>query len=273
MTDPISTFLGYAQQFSNDKRMATGSVISEPTAIGSAYKESFDALVTSIYRWYGEAMRQDRGFLEPLASSHERMKLRGFWNIVKDQRHEKQHDDYDRAAAAREWRTQARASNTAASEQDSQWRDALLAELHAAMKILCAVARRVAQDQQLALSWRERLATSPIEEVSTVYSHLGLHPTKKTIEYVVRQYTAHPKLQSAHSSSQRAKIAQLVVIGIGLKPLSIAYDQLLDKFNLIGSSSARSLLMLAHGVEESGHSDSSTVSILESIWPTVRPTG
>lgn len=271
MTDPILSLLGCAQQLSNHKRMATGSPISDPTAIRDAYEKSFDALVTAIFRWYGEAMRQDRAFLENLANSSQRVKLGCFWNSLKDQRHDKEHDDYDRAAEARRWREHAVASAAPGTDSDVLLRDALIAELHTALQVLLAVALHVAKDPLLAQSWSERAAVTPEAEVHNVYSNLGLQPPRN-FEYVVRQYKAHPWLRSARKPSDRAQIAQTVVIGIGLAPLSIAYDELLDEFGLVGDSSARSLLVLAYGVEASGHSNASTVSILKSIWPIVRAT-
>lgn len=268
MTDPILSLLGSAQQLSNHKRMATGSPISDPTAIRDAYERSFDALVTAIFRWYGEAMRQDRVFLENLASPSQRAKLGGFWSSLKDQRHDKEHNDYDRSAEARRWREQAVAADPPGTESDVLLRDAMVAELQTALQILCAVALRIAQDPRLAQSWRERVAVTPEAEVRNVYSNLGLQPPRN-FEYVVRQYEGHPRLRSARMPSDRARIAQILVIGVGLAPLSIAYDELLDEFGLVGDSSARSLLVLAHGVEANGHSNASTVSILKSIWPIV----
>ena len=268
MTDLILTLLGCAQQLSNHKRMATGSPISDPTAIRDAYESSFDALVTAIFRWYGEAIRQDRVFLENLADSSQRAKLVGFWNILKNQRHDKEHDGYDRAAEARTWRKKAVTSDASETESDVLLRNAMMAELQTALQILCAVALRAAKDPRLAQSWRERVAVTPEEEVRNVYSNLGLQPPRN-FEYVVRQYEGHPRLRSARKPSDRAQIAQIVVIGVGLAPLSIAYEELLDAFGLIGDSSARSLLVLAYGVEASGHSNASTISILKSIWPIV----
>lgn len=271
MTNPILSLLGCAQQLSNHKRMATGSPISDPTAIRDSYQTSFDALVTAIFRWYGEAMRQDRGFLENVANPSQRAKLVGFMRSLKDQRHDKEHDDYDRAADARTWREKAVASDTSGTAPDVLLRDAMVAEMQTALQILCAVALRVSNDPLLALSWRERAAVTPEAEVRNVYLNLGLQPPRN-FEYVVRQYEGHPRLRSARMPSDRAQIAQIVVIGIGLAPLSIAYDELLDEFGLVGDSSARSLLVLAYGVEASGHSNSSTVSILKSIWPIVGAT-
>lgn len=271
MTAPISIVLGYAQRLSLDKKMATASLSSEPTGIGGAYEDSFGALVSAIYRWYVEAMRQDREFLESFASSSQRVELRRFLNNVQNQRHDKEHNGFDRAADAETWRAQAIASGAPEAEPDAQMRDALVAELQGALMILCGLARRAAQDPRLAGLWRERLATTPEAEIRNVYSNLGLYPPS-SIGHVVRQYEGHPRLRSARSASDRAQIAQTVVIGIGLTPLSMAYDELLDDFDLLGQSSARSLLILAYGVEASGHSNATTVSILKSIWPTVRTT-
>jgi hypothetical protein len=269
MTEPILSLLGYAQQLSGHKRMATGLPISNPSAISDAYERSFDDLVSAIYRWYGESMRQDRVFLESMASSSQRAELGSFWSHLKDQRHDKQHDGYDRAAAARTWREQAITSDVPGAESDAVLRNALVTELQAALQTLCAIAVRTAKDRQLADSWMQRVAVTPEAEVRNVYSNLGLE-APRNFEYVVRQYEGHPWLRRARTLSDRAQIAQIIVVGIGLPPLSIDYDELLDEFGLLGDSSARSLLVLAHGVEESGHSNASTVSILKAIWPIVR---
>lgn len=269
MTDPILSLLGLAQQLSNHKRIATGSPLNDPTAIRDAYDRSFDELVTAIWRWYGESMLQDRQFLENLANPTQRSLLGGFRRNLMDQRHNKQHEDYDRAAEARTWREQAIASDDPGAESDVLLRDAMVAELQAALQILCAVAlHHRAKDPRFGQSWNERAAVAPEAEVRNIYSNLGLQPPRN-FKYVVRQYESDQRLLRA-STSERAQIAQTIVIGIGLSPLSICYDELLDEFGLVGDSSARSLLVLAHGVEASGHSTDSTVSVLKSIWPIVR---
>lgn len=269
MTDPILSLLGLAQQLSNHKRIATGSPLSDPTAIRDAYDRSFDDLVTAIWRWYGESIRQDRLFLENLAKSNQRLLLGSFRRNLMDQRHDKQHEHYDRAAEARTWREQAIASAIPGSESDVLLRDSMVAELQAALQILCAVAlHHQTKDPRFGQSWNERAAVAPEAEVRNIYSNLGLQPPKN-FKYVVRQYESDPRLLHA-STTKRAQIAQSMVIGIGLSPLSICYDELLDEFGLVGDSSARSLLVLAHGVEASGHSNDSTVSALKSIWPIVR---
>lgn len=268
MNGAILSLLGFAQQLSNHKRMATSSTISDPTAICHAYDRSFDALVTAIWRWYGESLRQDRFFLENLATASQRAKLHSFWNTLQDQRHDKQHDDYDRAAEAQMWREQVIAAGAPGTESRVLLRDAMVAELQTALQILCAVAQHRAKEPQFAQMWNERASVTPEAEVRNVYSNLGLQ-LPRNFEYVVRQYAADPRLRNA-STSKRAQIAQTTVIGIGLSPLSIGYDELLDEFGLVGDQSARSLLVLAHGVEASGHSNNSTVSILKSIWSIVR---
>lgn len=269
MNDPILNLLGYSQQLSSCKQMATASEISEPTAIRDSYENSFDAFVTAAYRWYGEAIRQDRDFLERSASKSDQAKLRGCLFILRDQRHDKEHNDYDRTADARAWREEAAASAAAGTEQDILLREALVKELETALQILCAVAQRVKVDSGFAKSWLQHTAATPEAEIQNVYSTIGLG-RPRNFEYVVRQYESDPRRRSAHTPEGRAKIAQAAAIGIGLEPLSIAYDKLLDEFGLVGDPLGRSLLVLAHGVEASGHSADSTVSILRSVWPIVR---
>lgn len=271
MTDGILGLLGWAQQLSNHKRMATGSPIHDPTAIREAYKRSFGDLVTAVFRWYGEAMREDRHFLESKANPSQRAKLNTFLTTLRDQRHDKEHEGYDRTAEARTWREQVIAADAPGSDSDVLLRDAMVAELQTALQILCAVALHRATEPGFAQSWNERTAVTPEAEVQNVYSNLGLQQPRN-FEYVVRQYIGHPRLRHASTASKRAQLAQSVVIGIGLSPLSIGYDELLDEFGLVGDSSARSLLVLAHGVEASGHSNNSTLSILKEIWPIVSAT-
>lgn len=170
---------------------------------------------------------------------------------------------------AQAWRDQVTGGvDATGSERDQLLRDAFLRLLEGALEELCDVARDISRHDGLRNEWRHRAALSPEAEVRSVYQSMG-RGLPRNFAYVVRQYKAHPELRRATDPSDRARIAEVAVLGGGLEALSLGYAELLDEFELIGDSAGLALLLLAHGVEAAGHLGEGTVSVLRAIWPSV----
>jgi hypothetical protein len=263
--DPIN---GLARDLANYKRLSTGLRLKEFNGPADLSRFSFDDLVTYVYGWYVEELGEDCDFLLAHATGNERRRLSAFRRVIRDQRHDKQHLNYDRSSEARAWIERALARATSGQDRDAVLKAALLTELADALRALCDIAARVVRTPAMTRDWRERAASDPESEILAVYQNLGMsHP--RDVGYVQRQYMGKPQRRHAQTASARAQIAEAIVMGNLAEPLSIEYTRLLDEFGLIGDSAAQSFLLLAHGVEMSGHTNQSTVSALEQIWPIV----
>jgi hypothetical protein len=263
-----------AEQLSKFKRLATGSSCAPfPRDVIASTDVTFKDAVTAIWGWYEEQLSADVREIASRADPQARPMLSQFSRLLKDQRHVDQHPDYDRAAEARAWRNTVEGQSSGASTETNQLVSALLRELCTALECLCAVAARIARSPSDSQSWRMLAALSPEEEMRAVLANIGRQLQPNRLGYAVRQFDKHPELRGAGSSQARAQVAELVALGVSLAPLSVAYDEILDEFGLVGDARGTALLLLAHGVQASGFHGMRLVPVLREVWEAVQRAG
>ena len=260
-----------AEDLSRLKRLATGLPCAPfPSAAISRTTASFEDVTSALYKWYWEELREDRNNVGAQATQVQRVQLAEFEQLLKDQRHVDQHAGYSRAAAALQWRTGAATGSGDGHPSADPLTTRLLSELCLALELLCELALLIGRDPDRSLAWRQITALSPEQEVLAVFRNLGRHPQPGRLAHAVRQYTGHPDLRRARSPRDRARIAEAVVLGTSLQPLTVDYEELLDSFGLIGDQAGYSLLLLAHAVQAWGHRETRVITVVESVWPLIR---
>jgi hypothetical protein len=266
--------LEFASQLCQFKRLATGSPCSPFPADEVADADvTFERVVTAVYKWYGEQLRDDIRHLMAKADAQERELLGSFGRLLSIQRNADQHADFPGAAEAQEWRDSVAEDPSDGRPSRSLLIAAFIDELGIALDCLCGIAARLARDPAQAMAWRKLAAATAEEEVRAVFDNIGRHPPQGKFEYAVRQFKGHPELRRAKSPRDRAQVAELVAVGVSLAPLSVAYDEILDEFGLIGDHMGYALLLLAHGVQASGFNGARLIPVLEGVWHAVQASG
>lgn len=263
----LDSTAGIAARLSRFRQLATGSPSPSFPAEEVAESATFAEVVTLLFKWFGEQMRDDIRFLTSVADGPERVVVEKFARLLTSQRHLDQHADYSNAAEARAWR--AEAAPASEGSFDAGLSQALLAELNTALETLCSIAARIGRDEKKRRTWTALAAASPAEEMRAVFANMGRRPHPRTLDYAVRQFRSHPGLRNAMTPQDRAQVAELVAIGASLTPLSVAYDEILDEFGFIGNPIAYALLILAHGVQAAGVGGSRLIPVLRGVWQAV----
>ncbi len=262
-----------AGQLSNFKRLATGSSCAPfPRDVIASTDVTFKDAVTAIWGWYEEQLSADVREITSRADPQVRPTLSQFSRLLNDQRHVDQHPDYDRAAEAKAWRNTVEGQSSGASTETNQLVAALLRELCTALECLFAVAARIVRSPPDSQAWRMLAARSPDEEMRAVLVNIGRQLQPNKLGYAVRQFDKHPELRRARSSQERAQVAELVALGVSLAPLSVAYDEILDEFGLLGDARGSALLLFAHGVQAAGFHGTRLVPVLRVVWEAVQGT-
>lgn len=259
-----------AEDLDRIKRIAVGSGCPAfPRAQIAETNVSFTVAVTAIWKWYSEKLRHDLHFLTPRAHYKERIMLRDFSLLLDGQRHANEHADFDRANEAQEWR--ASIASDGDDPSDGEMIDALLEELVAALDTLTLIAVRVTRDTSGVAAWRTHETRSPESEIQAVLADIGRDTLpQRRVDTVVRRFEGHPKLRSARTPQDRARIAAAVAMEMSLEPLSIPYSEILDEFGLIGDSLGLSVLLVAHGVEAAGITGAGLLPVLRRAWSEVQ---
>lgn len=267
----LDSAMASAARLSRLKQLATGSPCPPFPVDDVAEARMFGQVVTVVYKWYTEQMRDDVRHLASTSERSERMVVEAFGRLLNRQRHLDQHADYADAAEARAWR--ANVTQEADGSSDGNLSEALLGELDLALAELCEIAARIGRDPAKRQAWSELAASSPEEEVRAVFANMGRQPQQRAFDYAVRQFKSHPGLRSARSPQERAQVAELVAVGVTLAPLSVAYDEILDEFGLIGHQLGYALLILAHGVQATGVRGSRLIPVLQGVWHALQSQG
>ena len=262
-----------ADRFSAFKRLAAGATAADfPMRAISAPGARFQDVAIAVGDWYLTQLRGDVNVIRSCADAKEKARLGRFYRLLKDQRDYIAHPaDYDRKAEAEEWRADVRQRSNPSEERALA--DELLSELCAALECLCVVAARIVNSPSDSGAWRQTAAASPEEEVRAVYSNLGRHLPENRLKHVVLQFSKHPEVARARSRQQRANVGELVALGVLAAPLRVPYDEILDEFGLVGDPRASALLLLAHGAQAAGVSDSRLVDVLREMWGAVQRPG
>lgn len=262
----LSRVVAIAVELSRTKRVAVGSECPPfPRERVGSKDVSFASAVTAIWTWYSEKLRHDIHFLTPRADHQQKRTLKSFSVLLDDQRHFNEHADYNRAWAAQAWRTAIPTDRGVASE--SEMLDSLLDELAAALETLRVIAETVSRDATGLAAWREHEARTPESEIRAVLADIGRDSLpQRRVDTVVRRFEGHPKLKSARTPQDRARVAAVVAMEMNLDPLTIPYDQILDEFGLIGDPLGLSLLLVAHGVEAFGFTGPRLLPVLRKTW-------
>lgn len=232
---------------------------------------SFTDVVSGLYRWYYEGLREDRGFLDSHVPQASRQHYDAFIQNLNDQRHLNEHQGYKHAARARAWRDSVLALDELATPSaDAALSRALLHGLCRAIEALDAAARGL--DTAERATWSELVAATPELQVRAVLDDLGIRLKPSDLDFLVRQFTGDPRRGSSKTIEARRAVAAKVVVGSRARPLSVPYEQLLDEFNLIGTQPALGFLYIAHGLEVATHvSGDNLVSLLRVVWAPVEP--
>lgn len=256
---------------SRSKRMAVGADCSDfPQNTLKSGSISFSDAVTAIWMWYHEELRHDLDFLTPRGDYQQRSTLKGFKNILDDQRHLNQHANFNRAGEALAWRATIGSNGLEPSE--AALLNALLNELESALNTAAAIARSAYRDVAAVSAWRAHDARTPESEMRAVLAAIGRdNLQQRRLETIVRRFVGHPRLRNAKTAQDRARIATVVAMEMNLNPLTLQYDEILDEFGLIGDPLGFSLLLVAHGVEAAGYTGKRLIPVLRDAWERISP--
>lgn len=259
------------EDLSRSKRMAVGAGCSAfPQSTLKSRSVSFSDAVTAIWTWYHEELRHDLDFLTPRGDYQQRSTLKIFKSILDDQRHLNQHANFNRASEAQAWRAAIVPNGVEPSE--AALVDALLNELDSALNTAAEIARKASRDATAMSAWRTHNARTPESEMRAVLADIGrVNLQQRRVETIVRRFEGHPKLRSAKTAQDRARIAAVVAMEMNLDPLTLPYDAILDEFGLIGDPLGFSLLLVAHGVETAGNTGNHLIPVLRDAWQRISP--
>lgn len=241
-----------SENLSRFKLMAVGSkCVDFPKDAIKVHDSTFPQVVSAIWIWYGEQLRHDLDFLTQQGTKEQKETLTTFYNTLRDQRHDGQHADYERADEARQWR--ARVPSKGSKPSHPELIEALLTELETALTTAINIAATVCNNEAKSSRWAQRDAETPESQVAAVLSAIGysyVHQGRR--DFIVRTLEHNPRYRRAKSSDQEQQIAAMVAIGPLLSPLRVPYTQILDDFNLLGDPRSLSLLCAAHSIEAAG---------------------
>jgi hypothetical protein len=273
MNDTFQRASNLAISLDGHKRLATATRLAPfPVSLVRTplSRAEFDELVTTLYKWYWEDLREDRSYLLLEAAQADRSAVEEFEQTLNAQRHLAQHSNPDQAAYASQWRDNLAAKGADEASRCAAWSEALGVLLCRALEILNSCAYRLAINPAGRRGWLESASVSPEAQVARVYGDLGLRPAGSRFRYVVHQFTSNPRRTQTSGIHQRRQLAEVMVLGNWLQPLSLPYEEVLDEFGLIGRSDAVPLLLLAHGLEvSSGLAGQQLLEILRNVWQMV----
>lgn len=256
---------------SRSKRLAVGVGCSDfPQSTLKSGSISFSDAVSAIWTWYHEELRHDLDFLTPRGDYQQRSTLKGFKNLLDDQRHLNQHAKFNRAGEAQAWRAAIGSNGVEPSE--AALLDALLTELESALNTAAAIAGSAYRDAAAVSAWRAHDARTPESEMRAILAAIGRdNLQQRRVDTIVRRFEGHPKLRYAKTAQDRARIAAVVAMEMNLDPLTLPYDEILDEFGLIGDPLGFSLLLVAHGVEAAGNTGRRLIPVLRDAWERISP--
>lgn len=241
-----------SENLSRLKLMTIGSKCADfPIEAINNHASTFPQVVSAIWIWYGEQLRHDLDFLTQQGTKEQKETLTRFYTTLRDQRHDGQHANYERADEALQWR--ARVPSKGSKPSHPELIEALLIELETALITAINIAATVRNNEAKSSRWAQRDAETPESQVAAVLSAIGYSNIPQgRRNFIVRTLDHNPRYRRANSSSQEQQIAAMVAIGPLLDPLRVPYTQILDDFNLLGDPRSLSLLCAAHSIEAAG---------------------
>lgn len=228
---------------------------------------SFKDTVTHIWMWYHEEMKRDIDFLTTRAKGGQKRILTSFRKTLNNQRNFYQHANFDQADAALKWRKQNGMDGDTFS--DSKAIDALLSALEVALSTAIDIAFDVSNNDEDRKEWTTRYSVTSESEIMTFLTSIGrFRPSDSKMRYFVHNFDNNPLISNRSSvrAEDRKRIAAKVVLGVDLPPLSMPYDEVLDRFQLLGDQRGFSLLLLAHAIQSSGKE---IFPLITELWPRI----
>lgn len=232
------------------KKVATGAPLAtfpKDAELG----ETFAELVSAIWGWYGESLKEDVLALEAFLLPDEKRAVASFGTVLRRQRHAHQHPEtFNERKQALQWRTDVleRAGAIEGSKAGQVLVDAFLTELLEALRSLASCSARVARIQTQSEAWTERIKLSPEDVVRGVYQDLGRTPRVGELKYVTRQFIGSPDRRRAATTGDQREVAAACVLSVTVGILPLGYIDLLDSAGLVGHPDAPAFLLIATAV-------------------------
>lgn len=232
------------------KQVATGAPLAEfPSSVDS--DGTFAEVVSSVWGWYGESLKEDLLALGSFLTSVERQAVANFDKVLRRQRHADQHPEtFKEIEQARQWRSDVleNAGAGAGPEAVRVLCEAFLGELLQALKALASCSARVARMPAQREAWTERIRFTPEDVLRGVYADLGRRPPTGEFGYVTRQFMSAPERKRASTPDMQREIAAACVLKVSVGTLPVGYIELLEAAGLVGHPDAPAFLLIASAV-------------------------
>lgn len=244
--------------------------------------EAFDAMVSTLYKWFIESVKADLEFLIQSTSVDGQEMLRRYRNDLKALRHAKQHNDAEQQRSAERWfRHACRAHSPTRTEQVEECGRALVQQTEHSLGVLIAMANAANKDPFVRSQWAALLGVQESSLDASLELALQLvdrHARDGTRRYLLRELESQwPRYLSGpgrHRPQHEAlaSSASLTVTKWLLTPLACTPDSVLAAA-ASPQADASSILVLAHAIQESGVAADELALKTAEAWAIIRAAG
>lgn len=238
-------------------------------------RDGFDALVSTLYKWFVESVKPDHDFLQQSTVVEGQDSLRGFYRTLKAVRHSRQHIGFDDRSRAERWlRDACGAAEPMIEDEFESCSRALVAEAEKAIVVMIAMAKEANKDHLIRSQWDAQLRVKEFgadEALASALQLVGRTPNGHDLAYLKRmldststRYLNGPGRGRPLSEALAACASQVVAAWL-LQPLGRPPDRIVDE---VGGSptNAQTILLLSYVLQEAGVGSNELASATARAW-------